>query len=74
MAIQFTCPHCGGAQTADERYAGATGPCTACGKSVVVPGGPAQFAPTKSAGSNAGIGGILLIIGGLVLLSLKPAS
>lgn len=70
MAIQFTCPHCGGAQTADERYAGATGPCTACGKSVVVPGGPAQFAPTKSAGSNAGIGGILLIIGVIGLVAL----
>ncbi len=70
MAIQFTCPHCGGVQTAEERYAGATGPCTACGKSVVVPGGPAQFTPTKPAGSNAGIGGILLIVGviGLVVL------
>ena len=68
MAIQFTCPHCGGVQTAEERYAGATGPCTACGKSVVVPGGPAQFTPAKPSGSNAGLGAILVIVGLIALV------
>ena len=37
MPIPFTCPHCGHQTNVDERYAGQTGPCASCGKTVTVP-------------------------------------
>ena len=38
MAIQFTCPHCGVVTDVAEQYAGQTGPCARCGKTITVPG------------------------------------
>jgi predicted RNA-binding Zn-ribbon protein involved in translation (DUF1610 family) len=69
MAIQFTCPHCGNVQTAEERYAGRSGPCPSCGKTIVVPGSVAEITPAKPAGSNKGLGAILLIVGLICLIA-----
>ena len=65
MAIHFTCPHCGASQTAEDRFAGLTGPCTSCGKQMSVPGGSgAKGMSTGTAvAAGAGAGSILLVVG-----------
>ena len=37
MAILFTCPHCGTQTDVYEEFAGRSGPCAVCGKSITVP-------------------------------------
>jgi len=37
MTIPFTCPHCGARTEVDEHYAGSTGACFQCGKTITVP-------------------------------------
>ena len=37
MPIPFTCPHCGAQTTVSEEYAGQSGPCASCGKTITVP-------------------------------------
>jgi hypothetical protein len=71
VAIQFSCPHCNAPQTAEDRYAGMTGPCTACGKMMSVPSLKPGVSPGKAAvAAGAGIGTVLVIVGivGLVVL------
>jgi prepilin-type processing-associated H-X9-DG protein len=38
MPISFTCPYCGRTTEVAEQYAGQSGPCAGCGKTVTVPG------------------------------------
>jgi len=50
MPIQFTCPHCGRHTNVSEQYAGQSGPCAGCGKTITVPvpgAGLAYAAPAK---------------------------
>lgn len=70
MAIQFTCPHCNAPQTAEDRYAGMTGPCTSCGKMMSVPSPSSGVSSGKAAAAGVGIGTVLIIVGivGLVVL------
>ena len=44
MPIDFACPHCGKATSVGEEYAGMTGPCASCGKTVIIPGSANPFA------------------------------
>lgn len=37
MPIDFSCPHCGKQTVVADKYAGHTGPCVACGRSISVP-------------------------------------
>lgn len=37
MAIAFTCPHCGYQTNVADEYAGQSGPCAKCGKTITVP-------------------------------------
>jgi hypothetical protein len=37
MPIPFTCPHCGHKTDVEDQYAGQSGPCVACGKTIAVP-------------------------------------
>lgn len=37
MTIPFTCPHCGTQTDVFEEYAGCSGPCAVCGKTITVP-------------------------------------
>lgn len=70
MSIPFTCPHCGHYTDVDAQYAGTAGPCSRCGKQVVIP----ERAQGKS--RSAGLGdpyGLLMSVGviaGLVLIVL----
>ena len=43
MPIQFTCPHCGSETNVADEFAGQSGPCSKCGKTVTVP--PAAAPP-----------------------------
>lgn len=88
MAIEVTCPHCGTQTTAEDKYAGTSGPCRTCGNTVSIPGnvyaGDAHT-PTspKKAGSGsvivpiviavAGVGVVGLLIIGILIALLLPA-
>jgi prepilin-type processing-associated H-X9-DG protein len=61
MPIPFTCPHCGKSSTVDDRFAGQSGPCGACGKPITVPFPAGAYGPPTK--SNGGGGGMGLIIG-----------
>ena len=37
MSISFTCPHCGTEIAVSHEYAGQTGPCSACGRTIALP-------------------------------------
>jgi hypothetical protein len=68
MPIPFICPHCGAHTEVAEQYAGQTGPCMRCGKSITVPplsGTPGYTGSTK--GSQVPLV-VLLIVGALGLM------
>jgi hypothetical protein len=46
-SIPFTCPHCGTHSTAAPKYAGTSGPCRECGRTVSIPIS-AQIIPARS--------------------------
>ncbi|MEN6449281.1 MAG: DUF1559 domain-containing protein [Thermoguttaceae bacterium] len=85
MPIQFTCPHCGTTTNVADQYAGQTGPCSHCGKTIVIPSsGPAVYAPATPVKSGLGVGMIVLIValvmlvviltvGGVLVALLLPA-
>jgi len=82
MPIPFTCPHCGSQTNVDDRYAGQTGPCSHCGKSITIPfSSAAQAPPPRTGGGNAllwiavvaGGGMIMLMIIGILIALLLPA-
>jgi hypothetical protein len=87
MSINFTCPHCGATTDVADRYAGQTGPCARCGKTVTVPlpGGGMPF-PGDMPPAKRGLGAgwiaaivivavlfVLLTCGGVLLAVLLPA-
>jgi prepilin-type processing-associated H-X9-DG protein len=87
MAIRFTCPHCGATSDVAERYAGQSGPCAQCGKTITVPlpGGAAAYdiagAPQRSGmGTGAVVAivivavlGVVIVCGGILTALLLPA-
>jgi len=79
MPIPFTCPHCGKSTVVDDQFAGQSGPCSACGKTITVPFGAAAakgFSPGAAgaaaagagvAAAGAGIGIVLAILAAVVI-------
>ena len=83
MPISFACPYCGKQTSVAEQYAGQSGPCAACGKTITVPGGVAgpgyAYAPPKQGGAGAlvvvlalGLVAAVCVVGILIAL-LLPA-
>jgi len=87
MPLQFACPYCGKNTTVADQYAGQSGPCAGCGKTVTIPfpGGAGSSAPYKNTGTGAAagagvgmvlifvaIGGIVLVCGGILVLLIFP--
>ena len=83
MPISFSCPYCGKQTSVAEQYAGQTGPCAACGKTITVPGGSSgpgyAYAPPKQGGAGAlvvvlalGLVAAVCVVGMLIAL-LLPA-
>ncbi len=69
MPIQFACPYCSKQTTVADQYAGQSGPCAGCGKSVTVPfsAAPVYGAPaTQSSGGGAGT--VLMVIAGVLVV------
>ena len=83
MPIPFTCPHCGVHTNVADQYAGQTGPCASCGKTITIPfasGAHAPYhAPARSAAGPTiavtlvvALVGVLLC-GGILAALLLPA-
>jgi len=82
MPIQFTCPHCGTQTNVAEEYAGQSGPCAQCGKTITVPAAAAPRGYTPPPKSSSGVplvvvlviaGGVLFVCGGILVALLLPA-
>jgi prepilin-type processing-associated H-X9-DG protein len=87
MPIHFTCPHCGKTTDVADQYAGQTGPCAGCGKTITVPlpDGVAPFSgvgPPPKRGLGAGMTclivlaaaiPVILVVGGILVALLLPA-
>ena len=76
--IPFECPHCGLSTAVDDQYAGMTGPCAGCGRTITVPS-VAPVTPGPDATRQAGMPrwmkwGIGLSIACLVVLSIGSIS
>lgn len=50
MPLPFACPHCGEMTLVDDEFAGHSGPCIGCGRTIVVP----RFASPRPATAPAG--------------------
>ena len=86
MPIAFTCPHCGRQTDVGDQFAGRTGPCAGCGRTITIPR-PAYLSPAsvtevpeRSARGPWGVVliivaavGIPLLCGGFLLALLLPA-
>lgn len=83
MSIQFTCPHCGLQTDVADEYAGQSGPCARCGKTITVPpvgmGPPVMGPPQRSSGPTVLIIvlvaalGVAVVCGGILVALLLPA-
>ena len=82
MPISFTCPHCGHQTNVADQYAGQTGPCASCGKTITVPvlASHAAHPPPGRSSSGPTIGVVLavtavavLVCGGILAALLIPA-
>lgn len=65
MPIHFICPHCAAATDVAEKYAGQTGPCAHCGKSITIPA--AEGVVVVPHRGNAKI--IILILAGALVVA-----
>jgi len=59
MPIPFTCPHCGVQTSVAEQYAGLSGPCAGCGKTVTI---PIVVGVLRPAAQGAGAGTTIVIV------------
>lgn len=69
MPILFVCPHCQTKSQVADNYAGQSGPCAACGRTVTIP----YPGSASSAGGGGGAVTIMIVLGlvfGLMLLCL----
>ena len=74
MPIPFHCPHCGTYTEVEDQYAGTSGPCATCGKTITVPTAVQPAAATAGQGGTAAAAaGISIVaiaaIAGSVLLA-----
>ena len=71
MPIPFTCPHCGLETDASEEHAGQSGPCSQCGRMVIVPETPTSRALAnlkRPPTTRTAVGPIILTVLGVLLL------
>ena len=71
MPIHFTCPHCGTTTNVADQYAGQSGPCIRCSKTITVPGPDGAASSFSGTGAppkrGLGTGTIILIVLGASL-------
>lgn len=68
MVIPFACPHCGSYTNVDDEYAGQSGPCASCGKTITIPTVPAVGSAYGRPQTSAAGGGRILVAAGIVVL------
>ncbi len=68
MVIPFACPHCGTYTNVDDEYAGQSGPCASCGKTITIPTVPAVGSAYGRPQTSAAGGGRILVAAGIVVL------
>lgn len=84
MPIPFTCPHCGVQTNVADQYAGQSGPCASCGRTIMIPakpeGVPGYPPPTSSSRGTTTLVAVLcgavimfLVCGGILAALLLPA-
>ncbi|MEN6493188.1 MAG: DUF1559 domain-containing protein [Thermoguttaceae bacterium] len=83
MPIPFTCPHCGVQTNVADEYAGQSGPCASCGRTITIPlapgGAPTYAPPARSRGLTVlvvalvGMAVLFVACGGILLALLLPA-
>ncbi len=83
MPIPFACPHCGLQTNVADEYAGQSGPCARCGKTITVPqsGDAPRYAPPPKRSSGpatlviilVAALGIFVVCGGILAALLLPA-
>ena len=83
MPIRFTCPHCGAESNVAEQFAGQSGPCGRCGRTITIPAfAPSYTAEPERRGMSTGvivaivIGAVLVVLlmcGGILAALLLPA-
>jgi len=65
MPIPFTCPHCGLQTNVADEYAGQSGPCAGCGKTITVPPrmqAPGYAPPAPPSKRSMSVGLIVLLV------------
>lgn len=62
MPIAFACPHCGKQMNVADEYAGQTGPCSACGRTITIPKGSAPFGAPPAAATGARSSLIVILV------------
>jgi len=81
MPIDFTCPHCGARTNVADQYAGQSGPCAQCGRTITVPG-PGVSMPASPPKSSSAVTlivilvaalGVAVVCGGMLIALLLPA-
>jgi len=70
MSILFNCPHCGKQTNVPDEFAGRSGPCAGCGKTITIaPGaGFVPMPPARSSGAPIAIVIGIVFLGVLVVL------
>ncbi|WP_254506765.1 DUF1559 family PulG-like putative transporter [Anatilimnocola floriformis] len=68
MPINFSCPHCGKQTVVADQFAGQTGPCSACGKSVTIPLTASSYPAGPSTKSSSGTAALLVILATVAVL------
>jgi prepilin-type processing-associated H-X9-DG protein len=69
MPILFTCPHCGLQTTVADQYAGLSGPCAGCGRTVTIPI-VVGVSPPAAQGTGAGTAILIVVLVAAVLVGL----
>jgi prepilin-type processing-associated H-X9-DG protein len=63
MPVSFVCPHCGIKTEVADRFAGQTGPCASCGKTITIAAPDPVSAPLPGARDPSAGPSVLLILG-----------
>ena len=72
MPIAFACPHCGKQTTVADQFAGQSGPCAACGRTITIPvslpAGSYSGPPRSSSGGSGALIGVVVALSAVALV------
>lgn len=69
MPIPFTCPHCGIQTYVADEYAGQSGPCASCGRTITIPASPTgAISVPQPAGRSSGLTTLVVVLIGMAVV------